>query len=212
MRWLAGVGIDYGMIAVRSDAPYKNLRELVAAMRKDPSAVTIGVSGTIGSQDWLKIALIARRAEIDAKNFRFVALEGGGDAFTALQADHVQVVSGDVSEASAYLKDGQTRILAVLSEQRLPGLLEQVPTAREQGFEVVWPIIRGFYMSAQTSDADYQRWVSVFERAMATEQFKRQRAATGLYPFALTGAPFTAYVRKVVEQYRQQSQELGLVR
>jgi putative tricarboxylic transport membrane protein len=36
------------------------------------------------------------------------------------------------------------RILAVLSEQRLPGPLQEVPTAREQGYDVVWPIIRGF--------------------------------------------------------------------
>src|SRR5450830_1498990 len=100
VRWLAGVGTDYGMIAVRSDAPYKNLRELVDAMGNDPGKITIGVSGTVGSQDWLKVAMIARRADIDPKNFRFVALEGGGDSFTALQANHVQVISGDASEAA----------------------------------------------------------------------------------------------------------------
>jgi len=212
VRWLAGVGVDYGMIAVRSDAPYKNLRELIDAMRSEPGKITIGVSGTVGSQDWLKVAMIARRAGVDPRNFRFVALEGGGDSFTALQANHVQVISGDASEAASSAKDGKFRVLAVLSEQRLPGALAEVPTAREQGFDVVWPIIRGFYMSAQVSDADYQRWVEVFDRTMATEEFKRQRAAGGLYPFAMTGAALTDYIRKVVEQYRKQSQELGLVR
>lgn len=212
VRWLAGVGTDYGMIAVRSDAPYKNLRELVEAMGNDPGKITIGVSGTVGSQDWLKVAMIARRADIDPKNFRFVALEGGGDSFTALQANHVQVISGDASEAAAYIKEGKFRILAVLAEERLPGALSGVATAREQGFDVVWPIIRGFYMSAHASDADYQRWVATFERAMATEEFKRQRIASGLYPFSMTGPQLTEYVRKVVEQYRKQSQELGLVR
>jgi putative tricarboxylic transport membrane protein len=34
------------------------------------------VSGTIGSQDWMKMALLARRAGIDPKRLRFVALEG----------------------------------------------------------------------------------------------------------------------------------------
>lgn len=212
VRWLAAVGADYGMIAVRSDAPYKNLRDLLDAMGNDPGKITIGVSGTVGSQDWLKVAMLARRADIDPKNFRFVALEGGGDSFTALQANHVQVISGDASEAAAYIKEGRFRILAVLSEQRLPGVLAGVVTAREQGFDVVWPIIRGFYMSAHASDDDYQRWIAVFDRTMATEEFKRQRAASGLYPFAMTGPQLTEYVRKVVEQYRKQSQELGLVR
>ncbi|RFB71064.1 MULTISPECIES: tripartite tricarboxylate transporter substrate-binding protein [unclassified Herbaspirillum] len=212
VRWLAGFGVDYGMIAVRSESPYKNLRELVDAMRSEPDKITIGMSGTVGSQDWLKVAMIARRAGIDPRNFRFVALEGGGDSFAALQANHVQVVSGDASEAAASIRDGTFRVLAVLSEQRLPGVLAGVATAREQGFDVVWPIIRGFYMSAQVSDADYRRWVAVFNQIMATEEFQRQRMAGGLYPFAMTGAQLTDYVSKLVEQYRRQSQELGLVR
>jgi hypothetical protein len=69
---------------------------------------------------------------------RFVALEGGGEAFTAMHANYVQVVSGDASEATLYAS-GNTRVLAVLSEQRLPGVLANVPTAREQGVDVVWP-------------------------------------------------------------------------
>ncbi|EJM97721.1 tripartite tricarboxylate transporter substrate binding protein [Herbaspirillum sp. YR522] len=212
VRWLAAIGVDYGMIAVRSDAPYRNLRDLAEAMRRDPGKITIGVSGTIGSQDWLKVAMIARRANVDPRDLRFVALEGGGESFTALQAGHVQMISGDASEATQYASNGQFRVLAVLAEQRLPGALSGVPTAREQGFDVVWPIIRGFYMSAQVSDAEYRRWVALFEQTMASEQFQRQRAASGLYPFAMTGAALTEHIHRVVEQYRRQSQDLGLVR
>ena len=131
----------------------------------------IGVSGTIGSQDWLKMALLARQAGIDPKVLRFVALEGGGEVFTAMQADYVQVVSGDTSEATLYAGDSHARVLAVLSEKRLPGVLASVPTAREQGIDVVWPIIRGVWMGPQVPEADYQRWVATFDRVMATPQF-----------------------------------------
>ncbi|MEG2964679.1 MAG: tripartite tricarboxylate transporter substrate-binding protein, partial [Janthinobacterium sp.] len=95
VRWVAALGADYGMIAVRSDSPYKSLADLIAALRQHPDKVLIGVSGTIGSQDWLKMALVARHAGIDPKVLRFVALEGGGEVFTAMQADYVQVMSGD---------------------------------------------------------------------------------------------------------------------
>ena len=180
-------------------------------MRSEPGKITIGVSGTVGSQDWLKVAMIARRAGVDPRNFRFVALEGGGDSFTALQANHVQVISGDASEAASSAKDGKFRVLAVLSEQRLPGALAEVPTAREQGFDVVWPIIRGFYMSAQVSDADYQRWVEVFDRTMATEEFKRQRAAGGLYPFAMTGEARNSFgqIRESVDVIRDMNTQIA---
>ena len=212
VRWVAALGTDYGMIAVRADSPYKTLRQLLAALKKNPEKVLIGVSGTIGSQDWLKMAMVFKAAGLDPKVLRFVALEGGGEAFTAMQANYVQVVSGDASEASLYAADGNTRVLAVLSERRLPGVLAQVPTAREQGVDVVWPVIRGLWMGPQVKEADYRRWVAEFDRVLASPQFAQQRAAAGLYPFAMTGDALKAYVTKAVDDYGRRAAELGLVR
>lgn len=212
VRWVAALGTDYGMIAVRTDSPYRTLRDLVAAMRRDPAAMTIGAGGTIGSQDWIKVALIARQANIDPKKLRFVAFEGGGESFTALLAGHVQVVSGDVSEATLHAVSDRIRVLAVLSDARLPGALAQVPTAHEQGYDVTWPIIRGVYMGPQAPEADYRRWVAAFDRLMADKSFDQLRAAHGLYPFAMTGELLTEYIAKTEEHYRRQVAELGLVR
>ncbi|MEF2269003.1 tripartite tricarboxylate transporter substrate-binding protein [Janthinobacterium sp. LS2A] len=212
VRWVAALGADYGMIAVRSDSPYKSLADLIAALKRHPDKVLIGVSGTIGSQDWLKMALVARKAGIDPKVLRFVALEGGGEIFTAMQADYVQVMSGDTSEATLNAGDSHARVLAVLSEKRLPGVLAGVPTAREQGVDVVWPIIRGLWMGPQVPEADYQRWVATFDRAMATPQFAQWRTQSGMYPFALTGDKLTQYVNQAVERYSRQAAELGLMR
>ncbi|WP_317202879.1 tripartite tricarboxylate transporter substrate binding protein [Janthinobacterium sp.] len=212
VRWVAALGADYGMIAVRKDSPYKTLADLVAALKRHPEQVLIGVSGTIGSQDWVKMALVAKQAGVNPRALRFVALEGGGEAFTALQASYVQVVPGDASEATLNYGRGNTRVLAVLSEQRLPGVLADVPTAREQGVDVVWPIIRGVWMGPQVSEADYQRWVATFGRMLENKQFAQLRAAHGLYPFGLTGAALTEYVRKAVDDYGKRASELGLVR
>ena len=212
VRWVAALGADFGMIAVRSDSPFHTLGELMAALKDNPSKVLIGVSGTIGSQDWLKMALLARLAGVDPKALRFVALEGGGEAFTALHANYVQVVSGDASEATLYAAGGKSRVLAVLSEQRLPGVLAQVPTAREQGVDLVWPIIRGLWMGPDVPDADYRRWVARFDRHLDTPQFAQQRAAYGMYPFTLTGDALTAYIHTAVENYTRQARQFKLVR
>jgi putative tricarboxylic transport membrane protein len=212
VRWVAALGADYGMIAVRADSPYHTLGELVTAIKRHPDQVLIGVSGTIGSQDWLKIALVVKVAGVDPKALRFVALEGGGEAFTAMQAGYVQVVSGDASEATLYSADGKSRVLAVLSEQRLPGVLAKVPTAREQGYDVVWPVIRGVWMGPQVPDADYRKWVAAFDRMLVSPQFAQTRASYGLYPFNLTGAALTAYVKRAVDDYGSRASELGLVR
>jgi putative tricarboxylic transport membrane protein len=210
VRWVAALGADYGMIAVRSDSPYKTLADLVAALKRNPSKVLIGVSGTVGSQDWLKVALLVRQAGLDPKVLRFVALEGGGESFTAMQANYVQVVSGDASEAN--LVGNSIRVLAVMSEERLPGKLAAVPTAREQGYDLVWPVIRGVWMGPQVADADYQQWVKTFEHLMATPEFAKLRTEAGLYPFSLTGQALNEYVHKAVDDYGKRASHLGLVR
>jgi putative tricarboxylic transport membrane protein len=156
VRWLAGVGTDYGAVIVAEASPLKSLADLVAAVKADPTKVVFGAGGTVGSQDWMKAALTAKAAGLDPKSMRFVAFEGGGEAITALQGGHVQVYSGDASEAEEQIKAGaRIRVLAVMSDKRLEGSLAKVPTAREQGMDIEWPIIRGFYVGPKVSDADY---------------------------------------------------------
>ncbi|WP_409521802.1 Bug family tripartite tricarboxylate transporter substrate binding protein, partial [Pantoea sp.] len=146
VKWLAAIGTDYGMVAVRNDAPWKTLGELMEAMKKDPTNVVVGAGASIGSQDWMKTALLAREAGIDPRKMRYVAFEGGGEPVTALLGNHIQVVSGDMSEMVPHLQGGKMRVLAVMADQRLPGELAAIPTAKEQGFNVSWPIIRGYYL------------------------------------------------------------------
>jgi len=88
VRWLAAVGTDYGAISVRADAPYKNLDELIAAVKKDPGSVVFGAGATIGGQDWMQTALIARAAGVDPKKLRYVAFEGGGETLQRPRRSH----------------------------------------------------------------------------------------------------------------------------
>jgi putative tricarboxylic transport membrane protein len=174
--------------------------------------VLIGVSGTIGSQDWLKMALVAQRAGIDPKVLRFVALEGGGESFTALRRQLRQVVSGDASEATLYGGAGKVRMLAVLSEHRLPGVLAGSPTAREHGIDVVWPIIRGVWMGPKVPDADYRRWVRAFDQACRpAPNSPRSAHRMGCIPFSMTGEALTQYVTKAVDDYNRQARQFKLV-
>lgn len=211
VRWLAAIGADFGAIIVADSSPYKSLKDVIAAVKADPSKVVFGAGGTVGSQDWMKAALTAKAAGLNPKSMRFVAFEGGGEASTALQGGHVQVYSGDASEAQQQMKAGaKIRVLAVMSDKRLPGDLANVPTAKEQGFDIEWPIIRGFYMGPKVSDADFKVWSDTFKTMMATPAFDKARAERGLFPFDMVGAEADAYVKQRVAAYRKLAEEFGL--
>ncbi|CNC61653.1 Bug family tripartite tricarboxylate transporter substrate binding protein [Yersinia intermedia] len=212
VKWLAAIGTDYGMIAVRADSPYKTLTDLMDAFKQDPNSVVFGAGASIGSQDWMKTALLAREVGIDPHKMRYVAFEGGGEPVTALLGNHIQAVSGDLSEMVPYLAGDKLRVLAVYAEQRLPGQLANIPTAKEQGFNLVWPIIRGFYLGPKVSDAEYQWWTETFNTLVQTDEFKKQRELRGLFEFNLTGKELDVYVKKQIEQYREQAKAFGLAK
>ena len=212
VKWLAAVGADYGSISVGKNAPWKNLAEVAAAMKADPSKVPLGGGGTVGSQDWTKAALFAKKIGVDPKAMRWVSFEGNGEATTALMGGHIQVMFGDVSADESQLEAGNIRMLAVFADKRLTGKTAAVPTAKEQGFDIQWPIIRGFYTGPKVADADYKTWQDAFRKMQATKEFAELRSQRGLQPFDLVGPELDAFVKKQVAEYRKQAEEFGLVK
>ena len=211
VRWLSVVGTDYGAVTVAADSPYKSLKDVLAAVKADPTKVVFGAGGTVGSQDWMKAALLARAAGVDPRAMRFVAFEGGGEALTALQGGHIQVFTGDAAEAQQQLKAGsKIRILAVMSDKRLPGELANVPTAKEQGTDIDWPIFRGFYVGPKVSDADYKVWADTFHKMMASPEFEKLRVERGLFPLSMSGPEVDVFVKKQVNTYRALVKDFGL--
>ena len=211
VRWLAAVGTDYGAITVREDSPYQSLDDLVHALKKDPTSIVFGAGATIGGQDWMQTALIARLAGIDPKKLRYVAFEGGGETLTAMLGGHVHVTSSGLGEVTPQLAAKKVRILAVLSEERLPGKLADIPTAKEQGYDIVWPVIRGFYMGPEVSDEQYNWWKQQFDSLLAREDFATLREQRDLLPLSVTGDELQALVFKQVEEYKALAGEFGLV-
>jgi len=212
VRWLAVVGADYGSISVGKNSPWKNLGEVMAAIKADPAKVPLGGGGTVGSQDWIKAALLMKKIGVDPKAMRWVSFEGNGEATTALMGNHIQVMFGDVSADEAQDEAGSIRVIAVFADKRIEGKLAKVPTAKEQGYDVQWPIVRGFYTGPKVSDADYKAWVDAMTKMMASKQFAELRAQRGLQPFSMVGAELDAYVKKQVGEYRKVAEEFGLVK
>lgn len=211
VRWLASGGVDYGTIVVRGDSPYKNLQDLIEALRKNPQSISFGAGGSIGGQDWMQTALVARLANLDTKSMRYVAFEGGGEALTALLGGHVEAIVTGASEISSHLGNSAVRVLAVFANERLDTAeFKGIATAKEQGYDVVWEIVRGYYMAPKVSDAEYEWWLDIFARLWESEEFKKQREMRGLFEFNKGGAEFDSFVKAQVAKYRELIKEFDL--
>jgi putative tricarboxylic transport membrane protein len=213
VRWLVSLGLDHGVIAVRKDSAFKTLPQLVKQLHASPNSVVFGAGGSIGSQDWMKAALLAKAAGISHKVMRFVAFEGGGEAISALQGNHVQVLAGDAAEVARQIDQGaQIRVLAILSEQRLPGRWVQTPTAREQGYDIQWPIIRGLYMGKSVGLKEQRVWIDALNQAAAHPNFVAELIKVGMQPAWYVGGDLDSIIEKKMIEYRRLSFEFGVMR
>lgn len=76
---------------------------------------------------------------------------------TGLLSGSVEALSGDFSEMLRFLEAGDTRIIAVMAPERLKNFPD-IPTAREQGYDVVGANWRGLYVPAGASDEAKEFW------------------------------------------------------
>lgn len=212
VRWLAAIGTDYGAISVKADSKYKTLQDLIEALKEDPKSAVVGAGGSVGGQDWLQVALLGKEAGFDVGNMSYVALEGGGEIITNILGNHIDVMSSGIAEVIPYLESGDMRVLAVLSNERLEGVLAEVPTAKEQGYDIEWPVIRGFYMGPKVKDEDYDWWVNKFNELLETEDFDQLRTQRDLLPLAITGSDLDLYVDEQIDQLRQLSKDFNLIK
>ncbi len=211
VKWLAAVGTDYGAIAVNADSPIKDLAGLVAELKSNPKAISFAAGGSVGGQDWLQTAILAKAVGVNPNDMTYVAMEGGGEAITAVMGNHVTVVSAGIAEIMPQATAGKLRVLAVFADERLGGTMADIPTAKEQGYDVTWPVMRGYYMGPDVSPAAYDWWKASFDTMLADPKFAELREQQELLPFSMTGDELEAYVYKRTGELRELSAEYGLV-
>lgn len=211
VKWLAAIGTDYGMVAVNADSSMKSLDDLVKAMQTDPKKVVFGAGGSVGGQDWMQTAMLAKAAGVNPQDLSYVAMEGGGEAVTAVLGNHINVVSAGIAEVMPQVTANKLRVLAVFAPERLEGSMADIPTAKEQGYDVEWPVLRGFYMGPDVSEAAYGWWKDNFDAMLADPKFAEIRAQRELLPFAMTGEELKDYVYSRTDNLRELSTEFNLV-
>ena len=130
---IAGTGELGAVIAVGPHSEFDSLEKLMAAAANSPETISFAANLGAPSHFW---ALLLEKASPDsAARFRFVQSGGGALRFGDLKGGHVAVSAFSVAELLQFKSDG-LRALAYLGEQRHPALPD-VPTAREQGIDVV---------------------------------------------------------------------------
>lgn len=211
VRFVGAIGIDPGVIVVAADSPYMNLGDLVDAVVADPSSVTFAGGSAVGGFDHLKPLMLLQRAGLtDITTVKYIGLDGGGDAITQTIGGFTQAMTGDMSEVVGFLAAGDIRVLAVLTSERVQGF-DDIPTAVEQGYDVVAGNWRGLYIPRGVSDETFQMWAGRLQQVADSDEWAEAMAANGLAPFTLVGDDFQGYIDNLIVEIRQMSKDIGVI-
>ncbi|MCW4150688.1 MULTISPECIES: Bug family tripartite tricarboxylate transporter substrate binding protein [Halomonadaceae] len=212
VNWIGALGADYGIIAVSADSEYDDLNELMDALKEDPRSVKFAGGSAKGGWDHLKVLIAAQAAEVEnLPRIAYLSYNNGGEALTQVIGGHVEAFTGDITEAQGFMESGDLKVLAVLSEERLPGDLSDIPTAREQGIDALGPNWRGFYMPADISDEAKQYWVDAMDTIYASDEWKNVMQQNGLMPFHMSAGEFETFVKDQIKDIEQLSTDIGLI-
>jgi putative tricarboxylic transport membrane protein len=211
VRFVGAIGADPGVIVVAANSKYQSLNDLIEDVRANPGQVAFAGGSAVGGFDHIKPLMILQRSGIsDVRAIKYIGVDGGADAITQTVGGFTQAMTGDMSEIVGFLKSGDVRALAVLTDERVPGF-ESIPTAVEQGVDVVAVNWRGLYVPKGVSDDVFNQWAERLQAVADSAEWKEAMAANGLAPFTKVGSNFQNYIDGVVSDIRKLSKEIGVI-
>jgi len=194
------------IIVVNSEAPYRTLAELLAAVRARPGELTIA---SVGPNTTQHIG-IERLKRLAAADLTYVPYPGDAMAINALLGGHVTAAVLNWSEIGEHILAGKARALATMSSKHIEPLPD-LPTVAESGYKDfetdVW---FGVVAPANTPQASVAQLIDWFSAAVVAPQVKTKLVAQALYPNPKCGADFDAHLRHQTELYTQLIHDLDI--
>jgi putative tricarboxylic transport membrane protein len=203
---------EYIAVTVKPVSPIRSGKDLVSFMKRDPTAISFGIATSLGAPNHAGAAAALKTAGVDIKKMKNVIFSSGGAASTALLGGHIDVVPISVGFGAQLLRNNQVRIIAVTAPQRLPGILKDVPTWREQGFDAVVEQWRVFIGPKAMTPAQIAYWEGVMRQMMGAEDWKTELESNFWTANYQTSAETRKFLARDHEDAKAFLTELGLAR
>ena len=193
------------LLLVRTDSPFKTLKDFVEHAKKTPGAVTVGGSGSSSAND-LGTTMLNKAAGIQ---LTYVPFGGTGSAVPALLGGHVTALMSYSTMGIQYA--GKFRALAIASETRMD-VLPDVPTFKEQGYDVVEGAYRGVAAPPGTPDDVVKVLADAFEKVHKDPDVKKKMDQNGFKTEFMGPEASLALVKKKMVEYEVIMKELGRIK
>jgi tripartite-type tricarboxylate transporter receptor subunit TctC len=198
LKDLSGVTQLFNMqlaIVARPDAPFNNVKELIAYAKAHPGKLNYGTPGA-GSTTHLGAELLKREAGFDMQH---VAMKGSAPAHTELMGGRLDLVVDPLLSVLPYVQAGRMKLIATMGDKRVPGV--NAPTVSEviPGFNV--GALLGFVAPAGTPKAVVHKIQVDTAKVLASPEVKKRADEFGLEVVGSKPEQFDAFLASEVKKW-----------
>jgi putative tricarboxylic transport membrane protein len=197
--------LEPAVIAVKADAPYKDMKDFIEAAKKSPNQLRQS-GGSVTGRDNLMRLLIQKAT---GAQWTYISFPSGGERLSNLLGGHVQMMVIEPQEAGEQIRAGNLRVIASLTEKRLASM-PNVPTIKEQGIDVtIIPQARGVLAPPAASKEVVQYWEGVFDRFAKSASWKQYVEQNQFEEGYLKGPPLNKFFDELTGLMRNVLKEAG---
>jgi tripartite-type tricarboxylate transporter receptor subunit TctC len=173
-----------GCFVVHPSLPTKSVKEMVAYLKANPGKLNYG-SPAPSSANRLEMEMFLHATGTKAVQINYKG--GAGPAMVGLLGNEVQMMFVTYSSAVNFAKQGRVRMLGVITPQRIPQTPD-VPTMREQGFDMVVGSWQGIYVPKGTPSSVIGSLFKAGHAAMKNAEVTK-RLSDGGVSIVTSGSP-----------------------
>jgi len=198
-KYLANFVVDPGLIGVRADDDrFKTLDDLIKYAKANPGKTTWATSG-IGSDDHIAANMFEVATGVKV---RVVPYKSDAEILAAVLGGHVDVGGFNVGNAAEQVLAGKIRALGVMAEKRYPDLPD-VPTLKEQGYDVISDSSRGIVAPKGIPDEVAQKLGDAFRKISQDPEFvEDMRKAVQPMDVKILNE-YDAYIKTLVKRFTE---------
>lgn len=186
-RLIRMVNLDPAVVLVAADSPYNTINDLIKDAKKNPGKLKF--ASTAAPNFYLMTLEKNQNIKLNA-----IPYNGASEAIPAVLGHHTDVTMVTPGESISQLRAGQLKALGVMSESRIK-YIPDVPTLKEQGVDVVTGTWRGIAAPKGTPDAVIDTLSKAFDKAMASDEFKKFMENGAMTIHNLDELAFTKFVK-----------------
>ena len=203
---------EHMLVAVRTESPVKDGRDLIARLKADPTSLSMTVGIGLGNMNHIGAALPLRAGGVDVKKVKAVVFNTVAESVTAVVGGHIDIVAATPSTVLAQVQAGRLRVLGITSPTRVPGLYAQVPTWREQGIDSIASFWHAVVGPTGMTPAQVQYWEELLATLAATPEWKAQLENNYLTSQFLKSQESAKFLRAQHAELKSILTELGMAK